>query len=471
MDYDVVVVGAGFAGLTAATRAAELGLRVAVLERGEGPDYWCNSRVSTGVYHIASMPETAGEEALFERVMRRTGNEARPGPARTIAADSPRVKDWLVAQGAVFEPYYRQPSELTMLAPARKMHAGLDWRGNGSDHLLRLLGGRFGVLGGRISPATAAKRLVMENGACAGVIAEEGGAEVEFLAGAVVLADGGFQASPDLVAKYIMPKPDRLRQRNTETGVGDGLRMAEEAGAALVGLDKFYGHILSRDAMENEGLWPYPQLDVISATGILVDGSGRRFADEGLGGIYLANAIAALDDPLSAVAVFDRTVWDEARHADVVPPNPALEEAGGTVLHADDLGSLARLAGLPEEALQSTVAGFNKAVSSGGAANLAPARTADVFPARPIEQPPFHAIPVCAGITVTMGGVAIDESARVVRPDGAPIPGLFAAGSTVGGVEGGPNAGYVGGLIKAFVFGHRAAETIAAGPHTSTSSA
>ena len=67
---------------------------------------------------------------------------------------------------------------------------------------------------------------------------------------------------------------------------------------------------------------PYPQLDVICAKGIVVTTDGRRFADEGQGGIYVTNAIAALDDPLSATVVFDRTVWEDAREADIPPPTP-----------------------------------------------------------------------------------------------------------------------------------------------------
>ena len=81
----------------------------------------------------------------------------------------------------------------------------------------------------------------------------------------------------------------------------------------------------------------------------------------------------------------------------------------------------------------------------------------------PIETPPFRAIPLAAGITVTMGGIAIDGRAQVLRPDDTPIRGLYAAGSTAGGMEGGPDAGYVGGLIKAFLLGLVAAESAAAG--------
>jgi fumarate reductase flavoprotein subunit len=76
----------------------------------------------------------------------------------------------------------------------------------------------------------------------------------------------------------------------------------------------------------------------------------------------------------------------------------------------------------------------------------------------PIAVAPFLAIPLCAGITYTMGGIRIDGDARVLREDGVAIPGLYAAGSTTGGIEGGPRIGYIGGLAKAAVFGLRAAE-------------
>jgi fumarate reductase flavoprotein subunit len=74
---------------------------------------------------------------------------------------------------------------------------------------------------------------------------------------------------------------------------------------------------------------------------------------------------------------------------------------------------------------------------------------------------PFYALPLCAGITYTTGGLLIDQNARVLRENKEPIDGLYAAGSAVGGIEGGPQASYVGGLMKALVLGLVAAEHVA----------
>lgn len=82
-----------------------------------------------------------------------------------------------------------------------------------------------------------------------------------------------------------------------------------------------------------------------------------------------------------------------------------------------------------------------------------------------IRRPPFYAIPLCAGITYTMGGVAIDNQCRVLHNQGYPIEGLFAVGSTTSGHEGGPVAGYTGGLGKALTFGWHAGNRIAATIH------
>ena len=461
MKVDLAAIGGGFAGLTAAVRAAELGLSAVAIERGDGEDYMCNSRVCTGVVHTALAPADDPPDAVYERIVAATGGTARPDLARTFAENGARTAAWLADHGAVLESAPRRNYGLPTLAPTRRMGAGLDWPGNGPDRLLRNLAARLEEAGGTLLRGTEARDLVMRDGACRGVEIRGANGPSTVEAGAVVIADGGFQADRARLARHITGRPERIRQRNTETGRGDGLRMAEQAGAALVGLDKFYGHVLSRDVMTNPELWPYPQLDVICASGIVVGPDAGRFADEGVGGVYMTNAIARLDDPLSATAIFDSTVWEQAKEADLVPPNPLLVEAGGTLHEAGSIGELALRAGLDTGTLEVTVAAFNAAVKGARTDTLTPARTTETYAPVPIETPPFHAIPLAAGITVTMGGIAVDGAARVLRSDDTPIPGLYAAGSTVGGVEGGPNAAYIGGLIKAFLLGLVAAETAA----------
>ena len=140
-----------------------------------------------------------------------------------------------------------------------------------------------------------------------------------------------------------------------------------------------------------------------------------------------------------------------------------LPEAGGTLLQAGSIAELAQKLGCQPAQLQATVDAYNAAIQSGALASLSPPRRIARYQAQPIAVAPFYAAQVCAGITTTMGGIAVNEHAQALRDDGSAIAGLYAAGGATGGFEGGPEVGYVGGLVKCGVTGLRAAEHIAAG--------
>jgi FAD binding domain-containing protein len=265
-----------------------------------------------------------------------------------------------------------------------------------------------------------------------------------------------------MIRAYISSAPEKLLARNGGTATGDGLRMAQAIGAASTGLGVFYGHLHSRDAMNTDRLWPRPYADEIAAASIVIHADGRRFADEGFGGIYMSNVVARLPDPLGATIVFDQAIWDgPPGRGHPQPPNPLLLEAGGTLHRAGTIAELAGLIGIAPQRLEGLVDEYNAAVDAGTLHLLSPQRRSDRYRAWPIRSAPFHAMPICAAITNTMGGIAVDGNGAVLDRSDMPMPGLFAAGSTIGGLDGGPSAGYVGGLIKATI-ALRAAEAIAA---------
>lgn len=467
MSFDLIIIGAGFAGLTVANRALELGLKPLVLEAGSDELYSCNSRYSTGSLHVAFQTPSTNPEHLSASIMKQTNGLARADLAETIGINAARTIDWLESQGATFEDHPRRTDHMPMLSPLREMRAGLDWEGGGANALLTNLATKIIERGGKLQRGTRAQKLITKNGEIIGVEVFTAQGTQILTAHSVVITDGGFQANADLIRKHIGCDISQLQRRNAGTGVGDGLLMATEIGAGTSALDCFYGHVLSRDAMNNDNLWPYPQVDLICATSIVVDSDGQRFADEGLGGIFLANSIARLKNPLSATTVFDARVWEDAKNKDNVPPNPSLPNAGGTVIEAATLNELADAAGINKMGLSATIALYNEYVGYNAGAPLSPIRTQKSYAAQPILDPPFYAIPVCAGITVTSGGLLVNGKGQVMDKTDQPIIGLYAAGSTVGGLEGGPNAAYVGGLIKSFCIGLIAAETIAAKQNSS----
>jgi fumarate reductase flavoprotein subunit len=239
--------------------------------------------------------------------------------------------------------------------------------------------------------------------------------------------------------------------------------MATSAGAALTQLGGFYGHVLSRDAATNPRLWPFPYLDPLLQAGMIVDGGGRRFTDEGMGGTFVANAIAKLDDPSRTVVIVDDRIWQERGSKAPPPPyapNPDLPKKGGSMFSASTLSELAALAGVPGDALAEEIDRYNLAVREGSTGQLLPARTPVKFQPWTIEQGPFHAFPACAGLTYTMDGISVDTAGRALDRNAGAIPGLYAIGCSAGGLEGGPRVGYVNGLLKSMVSAFRAADHI-----------
>lgn len=465
---DLAIVGGGLAGLVAANRATELGCSALLLEAGSEEKYAANSRYAGGVFHLAFQDIKTDPESLERTIAEACPGLRDPALAAALATDGARVVAWLAQHGAEFGRGGEYPFMSNMLVPFSLRETGFHnhWRGKGGDLLLQRLEASFVAAGGRFIRGARAKALRMIDGRCQGVVALlADGTERMIEARAVLLADGGFQGNADMVREFVSPRPEQLCKRGAGTGMGDGIRMARSAGAALAGMDKFYGHVQCKGALEDESLWPYPVLDIVASAAIVVDRTGRRFTDEGLGGVAVANAIAALDEPLSSFVILDEAIWAGPGGAFLLPPNPALERLGATIHREDDLEALASKLGMQSRTLAQTVRDYNAAISSGHPETLAPRRTVRLATLAtapsPINGPGFLAIPLCAGITYTMGGIVIDADGRALDEQHRPIPGLYAAGATTGGIEGGANAGYVGGLAKAAVFGMRSAESAA----------
>lgn len=460
--FDLVVLGGGLAGLTAANRALQLGLSAALIEQGEGDKYPCNTRYSGGILHLAFQNVKDAPENLRRAMDDATFQSSDPELLRALAETSGRAVDWLQKEGARFIHVGQIVWQQFVLAPPRPLTPGLDWNGRGPDVTLRTLMDSFKRRGGRVFLNAAGSELLERDGRCGGVKVSTPDKPGIVEGSAVLIADGGFQANLDLVRQHISPQPEKLLQRGAANARGAGLRMAMAMGAEVSDLSTFYGHLLIQDAFANPKLWPYPQLDELATAGLIVSKSGERVADEGRGGVNLANQIARRTDPRDCFVVFDEEIWQSAAKNARIPANPNLVRGGARFISAGSLEALAAAMGVPPERLTRTVEAYNHALQVGQPGLLNPPRSATKYTPMALKRAPFHALPICAGITHTTGGILIDHRARVRRKGGGTVPGLYAAGSASGGIEGGPHAGYVGGLMKALAFGLLAAEDVAA---------
>ena len=247
-----------------------------------------------------------------------------------------------------------------------------------------------------------------------------------------MLCDGGFQASGEMLTRYIGPQGSGIVLRAAVTGTGDALRMGLAAGAATAGLGRFYGHILSRDALHRD-LWPYPVLDALCDQGLIIDRWGRPLEAGFADGIQLANILARTEDPRGWSVVVTAAAGAGASALD------HLERLGGTVCRAGDARRLAAGLGLPAGRLAAAVKQRLGAAAAAGE---------------------LVGVPIVPGITVTMGGLAVRADGAVRADDGEVLAGLFACGSACGGIAGGPRGGYLGGLAVAAVTAWITAATI-----------
>src|SRR5258708_16959497 len=203
----LVVVGAGVAGWVAARRAQELGIAVTILEKGDAPSGFGNARFSGGYFHAAYLEPWTPPDCLYDTVIAATDNSARTEVVRAWADTVERAYRFLVTEGGEFRPLREDalPHEHCVLQPL-KYHTvvGRDWVGGGPDQLLRMMHSRFVESGGSFCPTTRARELLRDEGGwVVGVVVETARGSEVLNASGVVLADGGFQANPRLVGRYI----------------------------------------------------------------------------------------------------------------------------------------------------------------------------------------------------------------------------------------------------------------------------
>jgi succinate dehydrogenase/fumarate reductase flavoprotein subunit len=433
---DLLVLGGGMAGMSAAAKAAHDGASVVLVEKGPAIG---GSAAYAGFIWTAPTVE----------VMREVNPDGDPSLASRVVEGYSDGLDWVRSLGVHVE------GPVTVLGYGRGCATDM------ANYLLaceRLVRDR-----GELLVRSTAERLHLEDGAVAGAeIRTESGELRVIRARLTLLATGGFGGDPELRAQHIHPLARDLPLRANPYSTGDGLRLGSSAGAAFGPPNAgFYGHLIaSKVAYKN----PYEFTDLTfyhSEHGVLLNLEGRRFCDETIGDHL--NTLYVLDQPEArALLVADQRVHDEwmmAPYVEGVEPIDKFQLAykrGARAAVADDIDEFEALPeewGYPGPAARDALHEFNRQAENG---RHSPGRKLD---AAPLVTPPFYVIEVIPAITFTFTGLTIDDQARVLNEEGKPIRGLLAAGADAGGVF---YRAYAGGLATALVFGLQAAATAVA---------
>jgi fumarate reductase flavoprotein subunit len=450
-DIDVLVIGAGAGGLTAAIAAADAGADVAIIEKQDRPGG--NSSLSTGSMIGAGtrFQKAAGIEDSPDRLMaditRIAAENDCPATLRRLAFTSAQTTEWLVDVAGVELVLITDYKHVGHSVP--RLHAVQSRRGQD------LVDGLLAAVERRDIPlavGNSATGLIVEAGAVIGAMVDSGDGPAPLRARKTILAMNGFAANKALVARFC-PEVAQIEYFGAKGSTGEAVLWGEPLGAALGNMGAYQGYAAVA----------YPQGSLVSWTtiekgAVMVNAAGRRFGDESLG--YSGFTPLVKDQEGYCFVIFDRRILDiaakEAEFQEMVE-HGAVRQAATPRALAEDIG-------IDPDVFAQTLSTY---------AAAARGETVDPFGRSDFGMAPLagtlYAVRATPGIFHTQGGLRVDDDARVLTVSGDPIPNLFAVGGCTAGVSGrvGPR-GYASGngLLSAMGLG-RLAGLAAAGEVTS----
>ena len=459
-DYDVVVVGAGAAGLCAAVTAAEAGASVLVAEAsaaaGGASQFSAGLIMAAGTRFQRERGIEDGPEALLHEYLAFNRWSVETGVARRLTEEAGPTVEWLADRGVGVSDIY--------LSGDDRVPRGHVIDGGGAAIVACLLGAaqtdpRVDLAFGR----RVDRLLTGEDGIVTGIAAGED----QVTGGAVVLAAGGFGANKELWPRYL---PRAVEAEWTfyigpPTSRGDAFALAGAVGAQIVGHDR--GLLNARPNFSQSMDSYYPGWLVF------VDRQGQRFVNEMTAYSVVESTIRArggrvwaLFDGAAKRAAVPRSTAAAKKYDMPTGTNwedwvePVIDEMTGKrrVLTAPTITALAASMGAEPAVLAGTVARYNEDVAAGHDTMFEkPARVM-----RAIAEPPFYATELrLCNLALTGAGPRVNRDGQVLDRGAIPIRGLFAAGECAGGVLGDVYMGSGNALANAVTFGRVAGQNAA----------
>lgn len=416
-ETDIVIIGAGGAGLTAATEAASRGAGVIVLEKMGFVGGNTNS--ATGGLNASETAEQRrlgikdSNEQFFEDTMRGGHYKNDEALVRTLVENSARTVEWL--QGDLVGA---DLSDVGIMGGStnRRTHRPSGGQAVGG-HLVPKLHGAAKKAGAEIRLNSTVTDIIEENGKAAGVRVHDFAGDYTIRAKAVIIATGGFGANPQMIGKY-RPDLENFPTTNTPGATGDAFGWVQKFGVALSLMDEIQTHpsvvpgkgLLITEAVRGNGA-------------IMVSHQGKRFVNELDTRDVTSRAILALPEKRAYILFND----------DVRKSLKAIEDyaKAGLLTEGKTVEDISARLGMDASVLGATLDDYNAAQAGLKADTFG---RADM--ARPLSEGAYYAVEIEPAIHHTMGGIKINSAAQVLRGDGSAVPGLYAAGEVTGGVHG-----------------------------------
>lgn len=435
--FDVIVIGAGTAGMPVAFQAANRG-KVLVIERADmlgGTLHLSGGMMSAGGTRLQKRKGIVDSpQKLYEDSMKMGHGKPNPEILRLYVDNAAQTIDWLEDIGLVYPP--EQPGfGVHAEFPTRRYHGGK----RGGRSLLEVFLPRFqrAEEAGRIRVALNSKAVELtqdRKGAVTGVIVEDkSGRRVQYRGRNVVLTAGGTIRNATNFKRYHEGKGLYV-ERGYEHSQGEGIVIGEAAGGHVSGGAYFIGH---PGSVVRDRNFPAPSIGRASLDPrrrkpweILVDASGERFVQEDTPDIDHYERKLTDAPNMAAWAIWDQRIYDEAPALLNGSKEEQQKRFDSHMMYAraDTIEEAARKIGLPAEKVARTVAEYNRAQKKG-----TDERFGRTHMPLPIERPPFYIVETYTSGVFTFAGLDVNNKLQVVTAEKKPIPNLYAAGEVIGG--------------------------------------
>lgn len=421
-NCDIVIIGAGGAGLAAAIEGVQNGAKVIVLEKmGVAGG---NTTSATGGLNAAEtkIQKELGiedtKEQFYADTMKGGYNKNDPALVRKMVDKAAETVDWLMSFGVDLSDVGKMAGSTN-----KRTHRPQGGAAVGA-HMVSVMEAEALKIGVDLRKNSKVIDIIKEENKPAGVVVETNGQRYTIAAKAVIIATGGFGANPDMVVKY-KPELEGFGTTNHKGATGDAFAWIEKFGGALTQMDEIQTH---PTVVPGNGLMI---TEAVRGNGaIMVNREGNRFCSEMATRDVMSKAILNQTGK-TAYLVFDMGVRKSLKAIEGYVKQGLLTEG-------ETPEALAQKLGIPAESFASTIASYNQIQASGNDAEFG--RKASEMP-RPLTEGPYYAVEVGPAIHHTMGGIKITPNAEVLDTNGNVIPGLYAAGEVTGGVHGGNRLG------------------------------